>query len=690
MLDKPKQTENASPFHAGEQEIQSRVGKREKMEGFGRRMIRSFMPDQHREFYAKLPFLVVGSIDREGWPWASIVPGRPGFVTSPDAEHLQVDASAIPGDPLEDIIAPGAPLGLLGIEVPTRRRNRMNGRVTETGDGGFKISVDQAFGNCPQYIQTRSVAFVREPGTGAPPMDRFRALDDETIALIGSADTFFVSSHVPTTDRSTAEGVDVSHRGGRPGFVRIDGDTLTIPDYSGNNHFNTLGNFLLNPRAGLTFIDFSTGDLLMLSGTVEILWEDEPEVKAFAGAERGWRFRLDHGIRLRNALPFRFEFSEASPANLATGSWVEAEATLAAEARREAWRPYRVAGIEDESSVIRSFYLEPADGGAIPGFEAGQFLTIRTKPENAGNPALRTYTVSSAPGDPHYRISVKLEQGGMVSRHLHKNLQVGDVVEAKAPRGQFFMDATETRPVVLLGAGVGITPMIAMARHIMKEGNRTRHFRNLTVFHAAQKTGQRAFEAEFRDLEHLSNGAIRYRSIVSRPHDGEQTGVDFDGTGHITAETLRQTLPLDDYDFYLCGPGPFMQSLYDTLRGLGVPDARILAEAFGPAALNRQAGPIETAPTLPEAAENAAIRFSRSGFDQHWSSGDGSLLETAEAHGLSPEFGCRTGSCGSCAVKLKAGAVTYRTPPSAHYMEDEVLVCCAVPAKGSDVIEIDL
>lgn len=690
MLDRPEQMESASPFHAGEREIQSRVGKREKMEGFGRRMIRSFMPDQHREFYAQLPFLVVGSVDGAGWPWASIVPGRPGFLASPDAETLKVSAGAIPGDPLQGTIAEGTPLGLLGIEVPTRRRNRMNGRVSGTASTGFTVSVDQAFGNCPQYIQTRSVEFIREPGTGTPQVDRLRTLNDKARSLITNADTFFVSSYVRPADDPASEGVDVSHRGGRPGFVKVEGDTLTVPDYAGNNHYNTLGNFLINPRAGLTFVDFSTGDLLMLSGTAEILWEDDPEVKAFAGAERGWRVTLDHGIHLQDALPFRSELKESSPANLATGTWPEAEATLAAEARRDAWRPYRIARIERESSVIRSFYLEPADGSAILPFEAGQFLTLRTEPATEAQPAVRTYTVSSAPGDPHYRISVKLEPGGNVSRHLHKDLRVGDVVEAKAPRGRFFLDAAETRPAVLLGGGVGITPMIAMARHVRKEGKRTRHFRNLTVVHAARTTGQRAFEAEFRNLEASSNGAIRYLSFVSRPAIGEEAGVDFDGTGHITPDTLRKVLPLDDYDFFLCGPGPFMQALYDSLQGLGVRDERIFAEAFGPAALERQADLVDATGGAVEEAENAVVRFSKSGFEQSWSRVDGSLLETAEAHGLTPEFGCRNGSCGSCAVKLSAGAVTYRTPPSADHSAAEVLVCCAVPARGSDVIELDL
>ncbi|MEE4378158.1 MAG: 2Fe-2S iron-sulfur cluster-binding protein, partial [Candidatus Competibacteraceae bacterium] len=164
----------------------------------------------------------------------------------------------------------------------------------------------------------------------------------------------------------------------------------------------------------------------------------------------------------------------------------------------------------------------------------------------------------------------------------------------------------------------------------------------------------------------------------------------FNGTGHITADVLRQVLPLDDYDFYLCGPPPFMQALYDILRGLGVRDARIFTEAFGPVSLARR--PDEgSAPVKPvDEADQAMIKFAKSGFEQSWNSGDAAILETAEAHGLAPEFGCRNGICGTCAVKLKSGSVTYRTQPTAVRAADEALICCAVPAKGTDTVEIDL
>lgn len=684
--------EDKSPFHIGEQEIQTRTGKREAMESFGRRAIRPFMPDQHREFYTQLPFLVLGSVDNNGWPWASILTGKQGFTTSPDEKTLQINASAEAGDPLGQSIKAGAPLGLLGIGLDSRRRNRMNGRISTTQDEGFTLTVDQSFGNCPQYIQTRDINYVREPGSknkGAEIIE-LTSLGDNATQMIRDADTFFVSSFVQTKDNPIMEGVDVSHRGGKPGFVKVEGNTLTIPDYPGNYHFNTLGNFLLNPKAGMVFTDFETGDILTLTGTVELLWEDEPEVTSYKGAQRAWRFNLDHGFLLKGGLPFRAKLQEFSPNSLLADNWQDVEDRKALEEKRNAWRPFRLAKVEDESSVIRSFYLEADDGEALLPFEAGQFLTIRVTPEGADKPAIRTYTVSSAPADCHYRISVKREEHGVVSRHLHDVLKEGDIIEVKAPSGDFFIDASETRPAVLIAGGVGITPMISMARHVAIEGIRTRHFRPLTVFHSAQNTDQRAFANAFEELQEKTSSDIRYYTLVDTALESEKSGVDFNGTGYITSDILRQALALDDYDFFLCGPPPFMQALYNTLRDIGVRDVRINAEAFGPAALTRRPDEGAVLEVPVEEAEEAVVKFAKSDFEQRWNKGDDTLLEVAEAHGLTPEFSCRTGNCGSCAVKLKAGKVAYRTKPTATPEDDEVLICCAVPAKDSETVELDL
>ena len=229
-----------------------------------------------------------------------------------------------------------------------------------------------------------------------------------------------------------------------------------------------------------------------------------------------------------------------------------------------------------------------------------------------------------------------------------------------------------------------------MALHVAREGMRTRYLRPLTVLHSVRSTGERAFAETFRALQKQTGGVIRYFSFVSRPSPEQKSGADFDRAGRINVAGLQQLLPLADYDFFLCGPAPFIQAQYDTLRGLGVGDARIRAESFGPSAVTRAADPGDTLSRPAEEADEAVIRFSRSGFEQRWSAGDATLLETAEAHGLSPEFGCRSGACGSCAVKLQSGSVAYRSSPTARHGADEVLICCAVPAQGSATLKIDL
>jgi uncharacterized protein len=231
-----------------------------------------------------------------------------------------------------------------------------------------------------------------------------------------------------------------------------------------------------------------------------------------------------------------------------------------------------------------------------------------------------------------------------------------------------------------------VTPMIAMARDVAHEGLRTRHTRPLTVIHAARTAAERAFATDFQRLEQETGGRIRYVSVLGRAEAGDG----FHAEGRIDADLLRGLLAFDDYDFFLCGPPGFMQGIYAALRGLGARDARIFAEAFGPAALDRTpdagAAPVEPA----SEADEAVVAFIDSGVEGRWSAGDPPLLALAEAQGLQPAFGCRNGACGSCAVPLRSGRVAYRTPPTADVAAGEVLICCAVPAAGSPRIELGL
>lgn len=304
-----------SPFHRGEWTVQSRVGVRERVERMGRRMIRGFMPEQHRELFSGLPFLVVGSVDSQGQPWASIVAGPPGFISSPDAETLRISAEPFTGDPLAAHLAAGAPVGLLGIELSSRRRNRANGSVTRISGGGFSVRIEQSFGNCPQYIQARNPRFVTPgAGAGSKVTPEGPLLSGSALDLIAHADTFFIASAAPAERAHTSvAGVDVSHRGGPPGFVQARDEAsatvLTFPDYRGNFMFNTLGNLELEPRAGLLFVDFERGGLLSLAGEARVVWEG-PELSAFAGAQRLVRYRVSQGVWMPDALALRWSRPE--------------------------------------------------------------------------------------------------------------------------------------------------------------------------------------------------------------------------------------------------------------------------------------------------------------------------------------------------------------------------------------------
>lgn len=320
-------------FHAGEIVMQQRAGVREHLAGIGDRVIRDHMPEQHRELFRKLPTLIVGSVDAQRRPWASILTGKPGFVHDLDAHRLRIDAQPFAGDRLGEHLATGASLGLLGLEPQTRRRNRMNGRVTVLDDRGFVVAVDQSFGNCPQYIQARTPTWATGASAAAAPhaVEHGGAhLSNELAAFVQSADTFFIATAAPLGTARSA-GVDVSHRGGRPGFVRVDntpqGSVLTVPDFRGNFFFNTLGNIVANPQAGLLFIDYERGDLLQL-GARAVVIEGGDEVRQFEGAQRLLRISVERSVFLPGALPLRWSAPQPAVQLAAMGVWPRVSASV--------------------------------------------------------------------------------------------------------------------------------------------------------------------------------------------------------------------------------------------------------------------------------------------------------------------------------------------------------------------------
>lgn len=680
-----------SPFHAGEQKIQSMLGVRENMERFGRMVIRDHMPEQHRQFFSQLPFVLVGHADQNGNPWASILAGEPGFIHSPSNKDLVIGSAIIQGDPLLKTLTHdqqsnhATKLGLLGIELPTRRRNRLAGHVTGLSSQGVSIEVDQSFGNCPQYIQSREFRLLNKSEAKPILINELQSFDDHARSLIEKSDTFYIASAYDSGLNRASDGADVSHRGGMPGFVRVDdSQNLSIPDYMGNNHFNTFGNIEETGKAGLLFIDFESGDVLTLTGQAEVDW-DSPEITFFEGAQRLLKFKLTSGFLIKNAIPARWSAPEFSPNSELTGTWLDAQKTKEIEAKRNQWLRYQVVNIIKESETISSFHLKP-ESGQLFNFKPGQFLIIRLTIN--GKQSVRTYTVSSAREDQYYRISVKQELSlseeipdGVVSNYLHQQLQIGQVIEAKAPGGNFFFEPKKEKPALLVAAGIGITPMIAIIRQSLIEAMKTRYLRPITLVAIARNESERAFYDEINQLIDSAQGQINVYWCLTQSENPLSKGREFQLLGRPSKALYESIISNKQTDAYLCGPGQFMQQTYDTLRSIGLSDYSIYAEAFGPSSLKR-----DGVQSNSQIAKNAMVTIetdnSGSSIEQQWNEADGSLLEFLEGHGVQPAYGCRSGQCGSCKATLIKGEVEHFMPTGIELNSDEVLLCCAKPSKS--------
>lgn len=294
-------TRKGRVFHAGERAVQGRAGVsdawREKAAG----LIQSEMSDRHRSFFDGLALLFVGLLDLEGRPWAIPLFGAPGVANARSPRVLVLSRAPCLAEILGLDLTPGAAVGLLGIDLATRQRVRVNGRIGARDPGGLAVAVDQAFGNCPQYIQAR--VFDTQPGGRAPNSERLDLGSRVIRHIIEGADTFFIASRAPRVSGGTGADVDVSHRGGRPGFLGLKANgSLSFPDFRGNRFFNTLGNIEADGRVGLFVPDFATGAGVLFTGRATIDWTSD-RVGAFDGAERIVDMTCDEVWHVADALP---------------------------------------------------------------------------------------------------------------------------------------------------------------------------------------------------------------------------------------------------------------------------------------------------------------------------------------------------------------------------------------------------
>jgi len=294
-------------FHEGERAVQARAGVEAESRRLGRGISRE-IPEGAAPFLEAQRLAVVAGVDGADRVWASLVTGAPGFITTPDPRTLRVAAALVDADPLRASLGVGAALGVLVLDPERRRRLRVNGHVSANGPGTIEIGTAEVFGNCPKYIQARAAEDVpRHDRHGAA--ERSVALAPAQRRAIEAADTFFIASvHAAT-------GADASHRGGHPGFVKVrDERHLLIPDYSGNNMFQTLGNIAADPRIGLLFVDFETGTTMQLTGRARIVWE-RAEYRDLPGAQRALAVEIDEVVEIAGNGPLGWRFLEYSPFN---------------------------------------------------------------------------------------------------------------------------------------------------------------------------------------------------------------------------------------------------------------------------------------------------------------------------------------------------------------------------------------
>ncbi|MDJ1009696.1 MAG: pyridoxamine 5'-phosphate oxidase family protein [Paracoccaceae bacterium] len=541
--------QRTNPFHAGELKAQARAGAW-GVSDWAAGFIRPSMPDQHRAFFTQLPFLVVAGADEAGRHWVTLLDGPDRFIQSPNTTTLEIAATPDRHDPLAKALIRGSDVGLLGIELATRRRNRLSG-TTRPHPDGFAFDVRQSFGNCPQYIHERAW---RRVTAHAPSRAMASAeLSAGQIARIRAADTLFIGTGQRGRDEHPSNGFDASHRGGAPGFVAVtDGTHLRLPDYAGNNFFNTIGNLLENPRIGLVFVDFETGGLLQISGRARVDWDARGSHDPHA--MRMIDVTIEAVIDRSAALSLRWSKDDRDLRNLVVTAKIK------------------------ETDEITSFHLAPADGRALEPFRAGQHLPVELDIPGQPAPVGRSYSLSGAPGQGTYRLTIKRERHGLASRHFHDRIEVGDLIRARRPSGDFVIP-DGTSPLVLVSAGVGLTPMVSMLHAAL----RTRSPRPVWYVHGTSDGAHHALKSEVAALA-ANHPDVRPQVHYTRPRPNDQIGMDFQVEGRVTAERLVQLNAGAGAHYMLCGPAPFLADIQSGLIAAGIAPERVHFETFGPSA----------------------------------------------------------------------------------------------------------
>jgi ferredoxin-NADP reductase len=359
------------------------------------------------------------------------------------------------------------------------------------------------------------------------------------------------------------------------------------------------------------------------------------------------------------------------------------------EGQRHCWEGFRkfvVARKVDEGKNICSFYLEPHDKKPLPAFRPGQYLTFRLDIPGRPKPVVRCYSLSDSPRPDYYRVTIKKVPApqdkadcppGLVSSFFHDHVKEGDLLDVQAPRGQFVLDLTRATPVVLIGGGIGLTPMLCMLNAICSR----EAARETWLFYGVRNRQEHIMADHLRRLAQ-EREKFHLRVCYSDPAAEDVRGSDYQIDKRVSVDLLKSELRTSNYEFYVCGPPGMMTAIVKDLQAWGVPEQFIFTEAFGPASVKPAAQGIPAG----AAPSGIQVRFARSEKTLAWAPEVGNLLALAQANGIDIPNGCCAGSCGTCETAIKSGEVQYAKKPGWHPQAGSCLVCVATPKA---TIELD-
>ncbi|MBM3876816.1 MAG: 2Fe-2S iron-sulfur cluster binding domain-containing protein [Verrucomicrobia bacterium] len=356
------------------------------------------------------------------------------------------------------------------------------------------------------------------------------------------------------------------------------------------------------------------------------------------------------------------------------------------QAAKDLWNGYRKFTVSKkikECDGVYSFHLAPHDGKPLPPFKPGQYLTFSLDVPGRDKPVVRCYSLSDGPiHTTHYRVTIKKEgppadkpdlPPGVASSYFCDAVKEGDILNVKAPTGHFYLDMAKPNPIVLLGGGIGVTPMLSMAKAVAASGSK----REVWFFYGVRSTQEHMLKEEIQTLAEAHDN-IRLHVCYSRPGKGDVKGRDYHHASRVTPELLKELLPSNNYEYYLCGAGPFMQTLNEGLESWGVPEKEIHYEAFGPATVKKKAPPRTASETA--FLSKFTVTFSKSGKTCGWDPSAENVLKFAQAQGVHIDSGCCTGGCGSCVVAVKGGKFKHTKDPDNPPEAGSCLTCIAQPA----------